>query len=113
MPWLRGDLSRAGPACRVDYCGPALMMAGYGLSATACTGLRVVRCPGRGDRGAGPGSGGAGGGDRAAALPGPNPQGPKPKRGGGHKPGGQPGSPGSHLAWSEEPDDTVPHFPDG
>ena len=23
------------------------------------------------------------------------------------------GSPGSHLAWSEDPDDRVPHFPDG
>src|ERR1039458_8382449 len=46
-------------------------------------------------------------------LPGRKPPEPKPKRGGGRKPGGQPGSPGSHLAWSEEPDDRVPHFPDG
>ena len=28
-------------------------------------------------------------------------------------PGKQPGSPGSHLAWSEYPDDKVPHFPAG
>jgi hypothetical protein len=27
--------------------------------------------------------------------------------------GQQPGAPGSHLAWSEHPDDTVPHFPAG
>src|ERR1039457_2933986 len=46
-------------------------------------------------------------------LPGRKPPEPKPKRGGGRKPGGQPGSPGSHLAWSPEPDDRVPHFPDG
>jgi hypothetical protein len=37
----------------------------------------------------------------------------KPAQGGQRKPGGQPGSPGSHLAWSEHPDDTVPHFPAG
>ena len=38
----------------------------------------------------------------------------KPKRGGGgRRPGKQPGAPGSHLAWSESPDDTVPHFPRG
>ena len=47
-------------------------------------------------------------------LPGRTPPEPKPKRGkGGRKPGGQPGAPGSHLAWSEDPDDTVPHFPAG
>jgi transposase len=46
-------------------------------------------------------------------LPGRTPPAPKPKRGGGRKPGGQPGSPGSHLAWTEAPDDTVPHFPAG
>lgn len=38
----------------------------------------------------------------------------KPRRGrGGRKPGKQPGAPGSHLAWSERPDETVPHFPGG
>jgi len=37
-----------------------------------------------------------------------------PGRGkGGRKPGGQPGAPGSHLAWSASPDDTVPRFPAG
>src|SRR6266700_4725728 len=47
-------------------------------------------------------------------LPGRTPPEPKPKRGkGGRRPGGQPGAPGSHLAWSDEPDDRVPHFPDG
>jgi hypothetical protein len=46
-------------------------------------------------------------------LPGRTPPGPEPGRGGGRKPGGQPGSPGSHLAWSDQPDDTVPRFPEG
>jgi hypothetical protein len=31
----------------------------------------------------------------------------------GCNPGKQPGTPGSHLAWSENPDRTVPHFPRG
>src|SRR5258707_4534110 len=47
-------------------------------------------------------------------LPGRTPPPAKPKRGkGGRKPGGQPGSKGSHLAWSQKPDGTVAHFPDG
>jgi hypothetical protein len=47
-------------------------------------------------------------------LPGRKPPEPKPGRGkGGRKPGGQPGSKGSHLAWSQAPDDTVQHFPAG
>ncbi len=47
-------------------------------------------------------------------LPGRAAPEPKPKRErGGRKPGGQPGAPGSHLAWSDDPDDTVPHFPAG
>jgi transposase len=48
-------------------------------------------------------------------LPGRTPPQPRPKRdkGGGRKPGGQPGSKGSHLAWSQKPDATVPHFPAG
>src|SRR6266566_1475837 len=47
-------------------------------------------------------------------LPGRNPPAPKPKRGkGGRRPGKQPGAPGSHLAWSASPDDTVPRFPAG
>jgi hypothetical protein len=29
------------------------------------------------------------------------------------KPGKQPGAPGAHLAWNDDPDDTVPHFPAG
>src|SRR5450631_1620968 len=35
------------------------------------------------------------------------------KQGGGRSPGKQLGAPGSHLAWSENPDETIPHFPDG
>ena len=47
-------------------------------------------------------------------LPGRTPPPAKPKRGkGGRKPGKQPGAPGSHLAWSQAPGDTVPHFPEG
>ena len=39
----------------------------------------------------------------------------RPGRGNGKRrnPGKQPGAPGSHLAWSENPDRTVPHFPAG
>ena len=47
-------------------------------------------------------------------LPGRTPPPAKPGRGkGGRRPGKQPGAPGSHLAWSASPDDTVPHFPRG
>jgi len=48
-------------------------------------------------------------------LPGRTPPEPKPKRdkSGKRKPGGQPGAPGSHLAWTTDPDETVGHFPDG
>jgi transposase len=47
-------------------------------------------------------------------LPGRTPPPVKPKRsGGGRRPGKQPGAPGSHLAWSERPDERVPHFPAG
>ena len=47
-------------------------------------------------------------------LPGRAPPPVREKRGrSGRKPGGQPGSKGSHLAWSEAPDGTVPHFPQG
>jgi transposase len=47
-------------------------------------------------------------------LPGRAPPPPKPQRGqGGRRPGKQPGAPGSHLAWSDSPDETVPHFPAG
>ena len=46
-------------------------------------------------------------------LPGRTPARREQSRGreGKRKPGKQPGAPGSHLAWSEYPDDTVPHFP--
>ena len=46
-------------------------------------------------------------------LPGRTPPRRQPSRGGKRKPGKQPGAPGSHLAWSEHPDDTVPLFPEG
>jgi transposase len=47
-------------------------------------------------------------------LPGRTPPPARPKRGkGGRRPGGQPGAPGSYLAWSASPDETVPHFPQG
>jgi len=47
-------------------------------------------------------------------LPGRTPPQRKSSHGDGkRKPGKQPGAPGSHLAWSEHPDDTVPHFPHG
>jgi transposase len=47
-------------------------------------------------------------------LPGRTPPLAKPGRGkGGRRPGKQPGAPGSHLAWSQAPDGTVPHFPAG
>jgi transposase len=47
-------------------------------------------------------------------LPGRTPPREKPRRSGGkRKPGKQPGAPGAHLAWSADPDRTMPHFPEG
>jgi len=47
-------------------------------------------------------------------LAGRKPPRDKPRRGDGkRKPGKQPGAPGSHLAWSQNPDKRVPHFPEG
>ena len=47
-------------------------------------------------------------------LPGKTPPAPKPKRGTGkRRQGKQPGAPGAHLAWSEDPDKTEPLFPQG
>jgi len=47
-------------------------------------------------------------------LPGKTPPAPRPKRGDGkRKQGKQPGAPGAHLAWSQDPDDTKPLFPHG
>jgi transposase len=47
-------------------------------------------------------------------LPGRKPPQEKPRCGAGKRnPGKQPGAPGSHLAWSSNPDDTIPHFPGG
>ena len=48
-------------------------------------------------------------------LPGRTPPGGKPRRSGAgkRKPGKQPGMPGSHLAWSERPDERVDHLPQG
>ncbi len=47
-------------------------------------------------------------------LPGRRPPAAGPARKAGkRKQGKQPGAPGSHLAWHEDPDDRVPHFPAG
>jgi transposase len=46
-------------------------------------------------------------------LPGKKPPERRPRRGGGRRPGKQPGAPGMYLAWHDHPDDTVPHFPAG
>jgi transposase len=47
-------------------------------------------------------------------LPGRTPPRKKPRRAGGKRQAGkQPGAPGSHLAWSQDPDDTIGHFPEG
>ena len=47
-------------------------------------------------------------------LPGRTPPPAKPRRGkGARRPGGQPGAPGAHLAWSQAPGGTVAHFPEG
>ena len=45
--------------------------------------------------------------------PGRTPAGGRRSEGKGRNPGKQPGAPGSHLAWSKNPDRTVPHFPRG
>nr|WP_155334398.1 DUF6444 domain-containing protein [Acrocarpospora corrugata] len=37
----------------------------------------------------------------------------RPAGGGKRRPGKQPGAPGSTLAWTDDPDDTVEHFPSG
>lgn len=47
-------------------------------------------------------------------LPGKTPPPPKPKRGNGtRRQGKQRGAPGAHLAWSKEPDERKPLFPQG
>jgi transposase len=46
--------------------------------------------------------------------PGRQPPEPKTRRGGGkRKPGKQKGAPGTFLAWREDPDESIPHFPPG
>jgi hypothetical protein len=45
--------------------------------------------------------------------PGRKPPGRRPRRGGGRRPGKQPGAPGAYLAWNDHPDETIPHFPAG
>ena len=50
----------------------------------------------------------------AGDLPGKTPPAPGPKRGDGKKrQGKQPGAPGAHLAWTEDPDKRKPLFPQG
>ena len=47
-------------------------------------------------------------------LPGrPAPEPRQSRRDGKRRPGKQPGAPGAYLAWSQDPDDTVPLFPQG
>jgi transposase len=47
-------------------------------------------------------------------LPGKKPPQRRARQGGAkRKPGKQPGAPGAFLAWSDDPDDTIPHFPEG
>jgi transposase len=46
-------------------------------------------------------------------LPGKKPPERRPRRGGGSKPGKQPGAPGAYLAWREHPDKTEDVFPAG
>jgi hypothetical protein len=47
-------------------------------------------------------------------LPGRKPPEPrKARKDGKRRPGKQPGAPGAHLAWSDDPDDTLPVFPQG
>jgi transposase len=45
--------------------------------------------------------------------PGKKPPEPRKRGGGKRKPGKQRGAPGAHLEWNENPDDTVPCFPQG
>ena len=46
-------------------------------------------------------------------LPGKKPPERRPRRGGGRKPGKQPGAPGMYLAWNAHPDMIIDHFPQG
>ena len=46
-------------------------------------------------------------------LPGKKPPERNARRGGGRKPGKQPGAPGAYLAWREHPDETEDVFPEG
>jgi transposase len=46
-------------------------------------------------------------------LPGRKAPGQRKHGGSGKRPGKQPGAPGAHLAWRDDPDDTVPLFPSG
>ena len=45
--------------------------------------------------------------------PGKKPPAPKERQQKGRRPGKQPGAPGAHLAWNDDPDDTMPVFPQG
>jgi len=45
--------------------------------------------------------------------PGKKPPAPKERQHKGRRPGKQPGAPGAHLAWNDDPDGTVPVFPQG
>ena len=45
--------------------------------------------------------------------PGKKPPECKARRGGGRRPGKQPGAPGAYLSWNDHPDKAIPHFPQG
>jgi hypothetical protein len=49
----------------------------------------------------------------ADGLPGRKAPEPRKRGGKNRRPGKQPGAPGAHLAWRDDPDDTVPLFPAG
>jgi hypothetical protein len=46
-------------------------------------------------------------------LPGKKPPERKARRGGGRRPGKQPGSAGAYLAWRDDPDEVIGHYPQG
>jgi len=45
--------------------------------------------------------------------PGKKPPGSRPRGDGKRRPGKQPGAPGAHLAWVQDPDERIGHFPQG
>jgi transposase len=79
----------------------------------AATVAELAERLGRLERAVSRNSGNSGMPPSADDLPGKVPPAPRPKRGGGKRQGKQPGAPGAHLAWSGDPDDRKPLFPQG